>query len=102
MKQWTIGIAPYVIEESNVSFYTDPSKIKSYLALSIPVIITKIFFSEEVRKNHAGIIINHDNPKEFVTAITKLLNNYSFYQKNALSLAKKYYYKKIYSHLFFR
>jgi len=97
--RWTIAIAPYIPEESNVSFYTDSSKIKSYLSLGIPVIITNVNFSKEVIKSSAGIVISY-NKKEFINAVSKILNNYQDLRKNALDLSKKYYYKKLYPLLF--
>lgn len=97
---WDIGIALYVPEESNVSYYTDPSKIKGYLSLGIPVIITDITFANEIRKQKAGMVIAYGKTKELVDAIHTILNNYSYYQKNALILAKKYSYQKIYRRMF--
>lgn len=97
---WDIGIALYVPEESNVSYYTDPSKIKGYLSLSIPVIITDVAISEEINKENAGIVINYYNKPAFINGISRILSNYSNYQKGALRMAKKYYYKKIYPRLF--
>jgi len=98
---WDIAIALYIPEESNVSYYTDPSKIKTYLSLSIPVIITDVAFSEEVKAEKAGIVINYFNKNQLITAISKLLSNYEIYQKNSLKLAKKYYYKNLYQKMFY-
>lgn len=99
-KNWDIGIALYIPEESNVSYYTDPSKIKGYLSLGIPVIITNITFAKEVKKEHAGIIIDYGKKEQLIKGITDILDMYLSYEKNALSLAKKYYYKQIYQKIF--
>lgn len=98
--KWDIAIALYVPEESNVSYYTDPSKIKSYLSFSIPVIITDVAFSDEVKIEHAGVIIDYFDHKDLVNAISKIMYDYKSFQKNALRLSKKYYYKKMYSKMF--
>lgn len=97
----TIGIATYVPEKSNVSYYGDPSKIKMYLSFGLPVITTNVFaFSEEIRKTKSGIIINYHKKGELITAINKINRNYSYYRNNAKKLAKKYYYKKLYAEMF--
>lgn len=98
--QWHIAIAPYVLDKSSVSYYTDQGKIKGYLSLGLPVIVTGVYFSKEIVKEKAGVVINYNIPNEFVEAIEKIVSDYQNYQKNALKLAKKYYYKKIYRDLF--
>lgn len=100
MSRFTIGIAPYVPEKSNVSYYSDNSKIKDYLSQGIPVIATNVFTAEEVAKEKAGIIVNYYKPEELFDAILKIISNYKFFQENALKLAERYYYKKIYPALF--
>ncbi|OGG24510.1 hypothetical protein A3A79_04985 [Candidatus Gottesmanbacteria bacterium RIFCSPLOWO2_01_FULL_43_11b] len=99
-KQWHIGIAPYVPEESNVSYYTDNSKIKDYLSLGIPVIVTPISLAGEIRRSRAGIVFNYTRKQEFVRAIGTILSRYNSYQINAKNLADRYDYKKIYVRLF--
>lgn len=97
----SIGIAPYLPDPSNVSHYGDAGKVKRYLSLGLPVIITDIFeFSKEIKKSKAGEIIKYDNPKDLITAIGKVMSNYMQYQKNALKLGEKLYYKKIYPEMF--
>ncbi len=100
ISDWSIGIAPYVPEEGNVVYYTDPSKIKYYFSYGVPVITTRVFrFSEEIEKNEAGIIINYDI-NEFIDAIKKILSDYTTYSKNAKEVGNKYYYKKLYPEMF--
>jgi len=101
LKKCTIGIATYLPDSSNVSHFGDPGKVKRYLSLGLPVIITDIFeFSQEIKKNKAGVIIKSGNPKELTKAIETIMSDYKNYQANALNLAKKYYYKKIYPEMF--
>lgn len=101
LKKCTIGIAPYYPDSSNVSQYGDAGKVKRYLSLGLPVIITDIFeFASEIRINKAGEIISYNRPKELTDAIRKIISNYSQYQKNALKLGSKFYYKKIYPEMF--
>lgn len=101
LKKCTIGIATYLPDSSNVSHFGDPGKVKRYLSLGLPVIITDIFeFSQEIERSKAGVIIKSGKPEEFVKAIEKIMGGYKNYQANALNLAKKYYYKKIYPEMF--
>lgn len=97
----SIGIAPYTPDPSNVSHYGDADKVKRYLSLGLPVIITDIFeFAKEIEVNKAGVIIKYDKPNELTSAIKKVMLNYQQYQKNALNLGRKFYYKKIYPEMF--
>lgn len=101
LRNCTIGIATYAPDENNISYYGDPGKIKRYLSLGIPVIITNIFeFSEEIEKSGAGVIIEYDNQKALIDAIKKITARHAEYSKNAYLLAQKFYYKKIYPQMF--
>lgn len=96
-----IGIACYIPDPSNVSYYGDPSKIKLYLSYGLPVITTNVFeFSNKIKEEKAGIILDYNNQNEFIEAISKILKGESLFSKNALTLSRKYYYKKIYKKLF--
>ncbi len=100
IKQAHIGLASYIPEKSNVSYYSDPSKIKRYISSGIPVITTDVFdFSKKIKKFKAGILIEYDK-KELARAITTILKSYSFYQKNALNLSEQYKYSTIYKRIF--
>lgn len=98
---WSIGVAPYKPEPSNVSYFGDPSKIKRFLSLGIPVVTTNVFnFANEIRRSEAGVIINYDNPKELIDAIKRVVLNYNRYRKRAAALGWKYKYDLIYPQLF--
>jgi glycosyltransferase involved in cell wall biosynthesis len=95
-----IGIAPYVPERGNVSYYGDPSKIKDYLSCGLPVLTTNVFdFSSEIQHEDAGIIIRYNN-KSFINGIGKIMKKYKYYQRNALKIARKYYYSDLYDNIF--
>lgn len=101
VSKWHIGLAPYVPEESNVSYYGDPSKIKMYLSAGLPVITTNVFmFSEELETAKAGIIINYFKPDTLLAAIKKIKHSYRTYRKNARHLGEKYAYQRIYPQIF--
>lgn len=101
IKNWSIGIATYVPDISNGSYWTDPSKIKFYISQSVPVISTSITgFSEEIEKYNAGVVVDYYNPEDFAKAVYKILNKEKLFRQNAYRLALKYYYKIIYPKLF--
>jgi len=101
IKKWLIGIALYIPDKSNESYWGDPSKIKVYISNGIPVITTNVsYFTKELTKAEAGIVIPYNNKTSLVDAITRILKRRKTYQKNALQLATKYNYKKIYPKLF--
>src|SRR3989338_5792709 len=101
VSKWDIGIATYIPEESNVSYYGDPSKIKVYLSFGIPVVTTDVYvFSKEVAKSKAGVIIDYCKKSEFISAISIILSAHKQFRERALLLAQKYHYKKIYPKIF--
>ncbi len=101
LSKCSIGIATYIPDESSVSHYGDPGKIKLYLSFGIPVITTNVLeFSKEIEKSKSGIIVDYFNGTEFIGAVDEIMKNYQKYSKNALKLAQKYYYKKIYPEIF--
>lgn len=100
ISRWGIGVATYMPAPWSEHYFTDPSKIKAYLSLGTPVITTSVSpFSKEIKRYKAGIVIDY-NKEEFINAAIEILRRHSFYSKNALLLAKKYYYKKLYPKLF--
>lgn len=101
LKKCSIGVALYQPDPGNVSNFGDAGKVKRYLSLGIPVIITDVFeFSKEVQKNKAGIIVRYGNSKDLIEATKKIMSNYKTYQKNAFNLGEKYFYKKLYPRMF--
>lgn len=101
LRKCTIGIATYIPDPSNVSYYGDPGKVKRYLSLGIPVITTDVSeFSKELVRNHAGVVIDINKPEEIINAIKVISANYKYYSKNAMNLSNHYYYKKIYPEMF--
>lgn len=101
LRKCTIGIATYIPDPSNVSPFGDPGKIKRYLSLGIPVIATDVIeFASDIKKTGVGEIISYNNKREFIQAVQKILSDYPRYQKNALKLSDRFYYRKIYPKFF--
>ena len=99
LSQAAIAIAPYVDDKKNYTRYTDPGKPKAYLASGLPVIITDIVqIAKDINKNKAGIAISFQK-KALIKAIISLLKSgqkLKIYRKNALWLAKKFSWEKIF------
>ena len=95
-----IGVAPYTDEFDNYVRYTDPGKVKAYLASGLPVVITKVpAVYQYIDKKKCGIAVNY-NIQELTDAITSLLLNrekLALYQKNARSAAKEFTWDKLFS-----
>lgn len=101
LRSANIGLAPYVPEKSNVSYFGDPSKIKAFLSFGIPVVTTNVFeFSREIKTSHAGIVMKDYSINSFLAAVETCIENHFELSRNASTLAKKYNYKKIYNKLF--
>lgn len=100
MAKWSIGIATYIPMPDNPAYFTDPSKIKTYLSVAVPVILTDVTpFYKEIDKSRAGVVINYSQ-YEFIKAVKTILDSQVKFSKNALNLAKKYDYRKIYRNFF--
>ena len=98
-----VAVAPYVDDSKTYTRYTDPGKPKDYLASGIPVVITKVpQVAFEIEKNQCGIAINYKK-EELVDALIKLLKDDKLlilFRKNALRMAKKYEWEKIFDKAF--
>lgn len=101
MKNWSMGIATYAPIKWSEHYWTDPSKIKAYLNQGIPVITTNVpEFAEEVALTKAGIIVDYYKNQEFIGAVKSIIKNREIFSKNALHLAEKYNYRKLYPKIF--
>lgn len=94
-----IGLAPYMPDPKSWSNFSDPSKIKLYLACGLPVITTRVTtMADIVDKNKVGLIIKY-SPEELSKAIIFLISNkkrLDNYRKNALKFSKEYDVDKIF------
>jgi glycosyltransferase involved in cell wall biosynthesis len=98
----SLGIATYEITDNFVQ-YTEPGKVKRYLACGIPVIMTNISdITIDVIKYRCGYVIKYSET-EFIKKITEYFDHPDkqlIYRKNALQYAKKYTWNKIFSRVF--
>lgn len=94
----SLGMALYSPSKSNVSLYTDASKVKEYLKLGLPVLITKNGpdIEKDVKKYEAGIAVEYDKniiAKEIIR-ILKHFQTYEKLKKGVIKLAKDLEYSK--------
>lgn len=101
IRNWSVGIATYAPIKWSEHYWTDPSKIKAYLNQGIPVITTSVpEFAQEVESTKAGIIIDYYKNQEFIDAVKLIIKNREIFSKNALRLAEKYNYRRLYLKIF--
>src|SRR5579859_67474 len=103
LAQCAIGVAPYEDTPDNFVRYTDPGKVKAYLAVGLPVIITKVpAIAEEIATRKAGFAVDYDK-HELAQAIIHLLSNektLQLFRKNAAVMGEEYQWDKIFHRAF--
>ncbi len=98
IRRWSLGLATYRPEPSNPAYWTDPSKIKAYLSQGVPVVTTNIAtMATEVQRHGAGLIVPYEPVEPFVDSCLIIIHNLKTFKKNALALAQKYEYHKLYN-----
>ena len=99
LSEGAIAVALYK-PSHGFSFYSDPGKIKHYLSVGLPIIMTGLPpIAQEVQRWKCGYVISYSRT-EFIKAASALLLNDSLYKKmraNSLRLAKKYDWEHILS-----
>ena len=100
-----LGLAPYEPISDNTAWTTDPLKPKLYMSCGLPVIITDFpETASEVRESEAGLVIRYDKD-DLAEAVAMLLTNNELFKRcsrNAISLAHKYEWGKIFDNAFQR
>lgn len=93
------GVAPYTDEPDNYVKYTDPGKVKAYLAAGLPVVITKVPDVYRYLENkNCGIAVEYKKEDLAETMIALLLDRkkLELYKKNAILAAKEFTWEKIF------
>lgn len=95
------GLAPYVNTKDNYIQYTDPGKVKAYLAAGLPIIITKMTqIANEIDERICGVAIKYDK-KEFINACVTLLTDDNLLKQmknNVGIMSKDYSWESIFQH----
>ena len=94
--RWQLAFATYFPSPKNHTYYADPGKVKLYMELEIPVIMTDItYIAEEVKDLKAGEIVKYDSA-DIALAVDKIQSNYQDYMDGIRKLKKQYFYKELY------
>jgi len=94
----SLGIALYKPSSTNVSLYTDASKVKEYIKVGLPVIITKggPAIAQQIKENCAGIVVEYNKYRvaEEIVRLFKNPKSYKNLEVGVKNLAKSLDYKK--------
>lgn len=98
-----VAVAMYSPKDDKWSTFADPSKIKTYLACGLPVITTNVtYIGKELEKNNCGVVINYEanNLANTIIAIMNHPSRHKNMRKNALKLADKFNWNRIFTEAF--
>jgi glycosyltransferase involved in cell wall biosynthesis len=70
-----VALAPYSTRVESFTRFADPSKLKSYLAAGLPILVTEVPPNAEELERDGGAEIVADDPTEFAAAIERLLSD---------------------------
>lgn len=84
-----IALAPYSTRVESFTRYADPSKLKSYLAAGLPILLTDVPPNARDLAEHAGAQVLADHPVAFADAIQRMLEDPVDWQRRRLA-AKRY------------
>jgi len=100
MARCAVALAPYEPVPKSFAYYADPGKIRAYLAVGLPVVVTKVPpVAYEIARAKAGLAIEY-NQEEFVRAVVKLLTDDEFYlecRQKAIELGANYSWGKVFT-----
>lgn len=95
-----LGVALYDISENNATYYTDPGKVKSYMELGLPVMMTNTSsVAPFVKKFNAGELVELTNDS-IQKALEKIVYHYASYQKGVERFRKYFYFENYYKEKF--
>lgn len=105
LKRSHLAVAMYNKELDTFTKYADPTKLKTYLAAGLPIILTDVpHNAKDIEKSGCGKIVKYD-VDELYKAIVKFLNDEMLLEKsskNAINFAKNYDWNKIFDRQFSR
>ncbi len=94
-----VGVAPFVPTPDNNAMTADPGKLKLYMFLGLPVVVTKIPSGMLIDSRRAGIAIDYD-AGALAEAITRLLSDdavFEEFRSNAHNLATEFTSERVFS-----
>ena len=99
-KECQVGIALYNIDKYNVTYYTDPGKVKTYTELGLPVIMSNTSsIVPYILKFKAGEVVER-NFGSIKATIIKVRKNYNDYLDGVAKFNKYFYFEDYYKEKF--
>ncbi len=96
-----LGVALYQ-PGNGYSYYSDPGKIKHYLSVGLPIVMTGIpAVAEDIKKRHCGVIIPYEK-KACIQAIIKYFseNSMKLFKTNAIEFAQQFDWDVLFNNAF--
>ena len=93
------GLALYSLGEENFTHYADPGKVKAYIEMNLPVVMTRI--SEVVpfiEKFRAGVVV--DGMEGVGEAVRKIAEDYPIYGEGVRRFNEHFEYTRLYAEAF--
>ena len=93
------GLALYSLGEENFTHYADPGKVKAYIEMNLPVVMTRI--SEVVpfiKKFRAGVVV--DGMEGVGEAVRKIAEDYPTYSEGVRRFNEHFEYTRLYAEVF--
>ena len=93
------GLALYSLGEENFTHYADPGKVKAYIEMNLPVVMTRI--SEVVpfiEKFRAGVVV--DGMEGVGEAVRKIAEDYPTYGEGVRRFNEHFEYTRLYAEAF--
>jgi glycosyltransferase involved in cell wall biosynthesis len=85
LAETAVALAPYSTRVESFTRYADPSKLKSYLAAGLPILLTDVPPNAHELAEHAGAQVLADDPMEFADAIEHTLADPDAWQRRRLA-----------------
>ena len=98
-----IGLATYEPSQETYTAFTEPGKVKVYLACGLPVIITKVpQIASDIESRKMGVVIDY-SIQDLVEGVTKLIDEEDTYfaaRDAAIKFASEFSWSKIFDRAF--
>lgn len=98
-KESFIGIAPYSTEADNLTHYADPGKVKAYLEMGLPVVMTRISaIVPYIEQYKAGEVV--DSISDIGCAAMRIADDYAAYCDGVRRINEHFEYRRLYAEAF--
>ena len=91
-----VGVALYDVAADNFTHYADPGKVKAYIEMGLPVVMTRISdVVNAIEKFKAGEIV--DSMDDVGVAVNRIAHEGAAYRKGVLDFAAHYDFERYYA-----